>query len=54
MEQAKQDRLEAKLKNMLKRLDETETKGKQPAIRSGTGNIIRRRKGEKDKRISNP
>lgn len=54
VEQAKQDRLEAKLKNMLKRLDETETKGKQPAIRSGTGNIIRRRKGEKDKRISNP
>ena len=54
MEQGTHDRLEAKLKKMLKHLDETESKRKQPAIRSGTGNIIRRRKGEEDKRISNP
>lgn len=52
MEESKRRQLDAKLKRMLEHLDQAETKGKQPTIPSGTGNIIRRRKGEKDKRIS--
>ena len=43
--------LEAKLKKMLNHLDQAKAKQKQP-IPPGTGNIIRRRKGEKEKRFS--
>jgi hypothetical protein len=44
--------LEAKLKEMLNYLDKAKAKQKQPIIQSGTGNIIRRRAGEKEKRFS--
>ena len=39
--------LEAKLKKMLNHLDQAKAKQKQPITQSGTGNIIRRRAGEK-------
>ena len=45
--------LEAKLKKMLNHLDQTKAKQKKPITQSGTGNIIRRRAGEKEKRFSN-
>jgi hypothetical protein len=44
--------LEVKLKKMLNHLDKAKAKQKQPIIQSGTGNIIRRRVGEKEKRFS--
>ena len=44
--------LELKLKEMLNHLDQTKTEQKQPKPPSGTGNIIRRRAGEKEKRFS--
>ncbi len=52
MEESKQKQLEAKLKKMLEHFDQAEDKRKQPIAQTGTGNIIRRRKGEKDKRFS--
>lgn len=42
--------LEEKLKRMIKNLDQAEARRKQAV--PGSGNIIRRRKGEKDKRFS--
>ncbi len=51
VQEAKQNRLDAKFKKMLKQHDEAETKRRQPVTRPGVGNIIRRRKGEKDKRF---
>jgi len=50
MNEGTRNQLEAKLKKMLKHLDQAEARRKQ-AI-PGAGNIIRRRKGEKDKRFS--
>ena len=44
--------LEEKLKKMLTHLAQTECKQERPKISSGTGNFIRRRAGEKDKRFS--
>jgi hypothetical protein len=52
MNEGTRDQLEIKLKKMLNRLDKAEAKQKQPIPQPGTGNIIRRRKGEKDKRFS--
>ena len=52
MEEVRRNQLEAKLKKMLKLHNDAEAKRKEPIIRHGTGNIIRRRKGEKDKRFS--
>ena len=51
MEEGKRNRLEERLKRMLKQHDQTETKGKQSMTQPSAGNIIRRRKGEKDKRF---
>ena len=51
MKKGKRDQLEAKLKEMLKNLDQAKAKRKPPITQSGTGNIIRRREGEKDKRF---
>ena len=51
MEESKRNQLEAKLKEMLEDLDRTEARQKQPTTQSLTGNIIRRRKGEKDIRF---
>ena len=45
--------LEVKLKKMLNQLDQAKAKLKKPIAQSGTGNIIRRRAGEKEKRFSN-
>ena len=44
--------LEEKLKKMITRLDQTETKQERPKTPTGTGNFILRRAGEKDKRFS--
>jgi hypothetical protein len=44
--------LEAKLKKMLNLLEQTKAEKKKPITQSGTGNIIRRRAGEKEKRFS--
>ncbi len=54
MNEGTRNQLEVKLKKMLKHLDQAKTKAKQkqPISPSGTGNIIRRRAGEKDKRFS--
>ena len=52
MNEGTRNQLEAKLKEMLNNFDQNKAKEKQPIIRSGTGNIIRRRAGEKEKRFS--
>ena len=49
MNEGVRNQLEAKLKKML---DEAEAKKKKPKTRSGTGNIIRRRAGQKEKRFA--
>jgi hypothetical protein len=46
------NQLEVKLKKMLHHLDQAKANQKQPILQAGSGNIIRRRKGEKDKRFS--
>ena len=51
MEETKRIQLEAKLKKMLEQLDRPQDKAKKPRPYCGTGNVIRRRKGEKDKRF---
>jgi len=52
VEERKRNELETKLKKMFDDFMQTETKRKEPAIQSGTGNIIRRREGQKEKRFS--
>ena len=52
MNKGTQNQLEVKLKRMLDQFDEAKAKREQPITQSGTGNIIRRRAGEKDKRFS--
>ena len=52
MNKGTQNKLEAKLKKMLNHFDQAKAKKKQPIPQSGTGNVIRRRKGEKEKRFS--
>jgi hypothetical protein len=54
MNEGTRNRLEAKLKKMLNHLEQAKAKQKQPIPQSGTGNIIRRRAGEKEKRFSIP
>jgi len=51
MNEGVRNQLEEKLKKML---DQAEAKEKKPKIPSGTGNIIRRRAGEKEKRFLSP
>ena len=51
MKEGRQNQLEVILKKMLNHLDEDKAKQKLPKPQPGTGNIIRRRKGEKDKRF---
>lgn len=45
------NQLEEKLKKMIHQSDQAKAKQQQPILPPGTGNIIRRRKGEKDKRF---
>jgi hypothetical protein len=52
MNEGTRNQLEVKLKKMLNHLDQTKAEQKQPVPQPGTGNIIRRRKGEKEKRFS--
>ncbi len=52
MNEGTRTQLEVKLKNMLNHFDQAKAKQKQPTPQPGTGNIIRRREGEKDKRFS--
>ncbi|MCJ7593465.1 MAG: hypothetical protein MUO52_01670 [Desulfobacterales bacterium] len=52
MEENRRNELGLKLQEMIKHFDQAEAKRKEPIIPSGTGNAIRRREGEKDKRFS--
>ena len=52
MNEGKQNQLEVRLKKMLNHLDQDKAKQKQSIPQPGTGNIIRRRVGEKEKRFS--
>ena len=52
MNEGTRNLLEAELKKMLNRLDQAKAKQEQPKTQTGTGNIIRRRAGEKEKRFS--
>ena len=52
MNEGTRNQLDVELKKMLNQLDQAKAKQKQPIPQPGTGNIIRRRKGEKDKRFS--
>ncbi len=52
VEENRRNQLGAKLKEMIKHFDQAEAKRKEPITRSGTGNAIRRREGEKAKRFS--
>ena len=51
MNEGTMNHLEVKLKKMLNHLDQAKAKQKQPIAQSGSGNIIRRRAGEKEKRF---
>ena len=52
MNEGTRNLLEAKLKKMLSHLDQAKAKQKKPITQLGTGNIIRRRADEKEKRFS--
>ena len=52
MNEGIRNQLEVELKKMLNHLDQAKAEQKQPIHQPATGNIIRRRKGEKDKRFS--
>ena len=44
-------KLEEQLKKMINKSDNIKAKKEQPINKTGAGNIIRRRSGEKDKRF---
>ena len=52
MNEGTRNQLETKLKKMLNDFDQIKAKQKQTRPQSGTGNIIRRRTGEIEKRFS--
>ena len=52
MDAVKLNKLDEKLREMFETSKQTEAKRMQRKSQSGTGNIIRRRKGQQDKRIS--
>jgi len=52
MNEGTRNQLNAKLKKMINHFDQIKAKQKQPITQSGTGNIIRRRAGEKERRFS--
>ena len=54
MEEDKRSALEEKLKKMIENSGQEKDRKEQPKIKTGTGNIIRRRAGEKDKRFFTP
>ena len=52
MNEGTRNQLEAKLKKMLNHFDQIKAKKMKPITQPGTGNIIRRRAGEKEQRFS--
>ena len=52
MNESKRNQLEVELKKMIHHLDQAKAKQDKPMPQQGTGNIIRRRAGEKEKRFS--
>ena len=52
MNKGTRNQLEVELKKMLDQFDQDKAEQEQRIPQTGTGNIIRRRKGEKDKRFS--
>ncbi len=52
MNESTRNQLEVKLKEMLEHLDQDKAKQDKPMSQPVTGNIIRRRAGEKEKRFS--
>ena len=52
MNEGTRNLLETKLKKMIHHFEQDEARKKQPKTQSVTGNIIRRRAGEKEKRFS--
>ena len=52
VEENKRNQLDTKLKEMIKHFEQAEAKQKEPIRQSGTGNGIRRRQGEEEKRFS--
>ena len=51
MNKGTQNKLEAELKKLINHFDQIKAKKKQPIPLAGTGNIIRRRAGEREKRF---
>ena len=45
-------RLEEELRKMIEKSDQKNSEQARPPAKTGRGNVIRRRAGEKDKRIS--
>ena len=54
MEENKRSTLEEQLKKLIDDSDKKKVEKEKPKTRTGTGNIIRRRAGEKDTRFSVP
>ncbi|NLD38452.1 MAG: hypothetical protein GX654_16455 [Desulfatiglans sp.] len=54
VEENKRSSLEEQLKKMIENSIKKKEEKERPKTRSGTGNIIRRRAGEKDTRFSTP
>jgi hypothetical protein len=52
VEENRRIELEEELKKMIDNSSQKQEKKEQRKIRNGTGNVIRRRAGEKDKRFS--
>jgi hypothetical protein len=52
MNEGTRNQLDTKLMEMLDHLVQAKAKKRKPTTQSGTGNIIRRRAGEKEKRFS--
>jgi hypothetical protein len=52
VEEKRRNQLDAKLKEMIMQLDQAEAKRNEAVTQFGSGNAIRRREGEKDKRFS--
>jgi hypothetical protein len=52
VEEKRRNQLDAKLKEMIKQFDQVEAKRREPTTQCGTGNVIRRREGQKAKRFS--
>ena len=54
MQEDKRSALEEQLKKMLENSSQEKDRKEQPRTKSGKGNVIRRRAGEKDKRFFTP